>query len=243
MITAEIRLATIESTMDAAKAVADGQDFLLVTADEQTRGKGTRGRAWRSMPGNIYMTMGIHRRHLPPERLALLPLEIGLHVWDEAAARVAADNRKFLSLKWPNDLLYRESKVAGILMESHASFLLVGIGINVAGAPEITDGGGPSACLADGGMDPKDKDAFTDGLYRRIIDASKPQMQDSPGSGFDSGQLLLAWQGKVDWDRSHRLRDRDGQPWVQPVSVNTHGHLQVRHMDGSHEWLVADYLA
>jgi hypothetical protein len=54
---------------------------------------------------------------------------------------------------------------------------------------------------------------------------------------------LLQWQGKVDWSRAHRLRDRAGTPIVLPLSINSHGHLQVQHADGSREWLVADYLS
>jgi BirA family biotin operon repressor/biotin-[acetyl-CoA-carboxylase] ligase len=237
MITTEHRLGTVDSTMDAARALAADQDFLLVSAEEQTRGKGTRGRAWQSLRGNVYMTLGIHKRHLPPARLALLPLEIGLHLWEAAAARVASSERLSLTLKWPNDLLYRGSKAAGILMESHGDFLLIGIGINVAGAPPVTDGGTPSACLADAGMDKTGKGLLVEDIYRRIREAP------SDAERYDPDAMLLAWQGKVDWNRSHHLRDREGRPWVQPVSVNRHGHLQIRHTDGSREWLVSDYLA
>lgn len=240
MITSEVILGTTESTMDAAKSLASSQDFLLVSADEQTRGKGTRGRAWRSLPGNVYMTLGINRKYLPPHRLALFPLEFGVQVWEEAAARIPVANRMRLHLKWPNDLMYGDAKVAGILMESHGAFLLIGLGVNVAGAPEITDGGGPSACLADAGMDPAAKPDFIQGVYRRVKEALA--IKAGTESGADSDDVLLRWQGKVDWDRTYRLRDREAQPLVQPVSVNGQGHLQVRHADGSHEWLVADYL-
>ncbi len=233
MLTSEVQLETTESTMDAAKSLASSQDFLLVSAEEQTRGKGTRGRVWRSLPGNIYMTVGIHRKYLPPSRLALFPLEFGVHVWEEAATRIPSEQRKHLHLKWPNDLMYKDAKVAGILMESHAAFLLIGLGVNVTGAPTINDGGGPSACLAEAGMDPAEKQAFIEGVYKRVREASMR---------IDSEDVLLSWQGKVDWDRSYRMRDRAGNPMVQPISVNAQGHLQVRHADGSREWLIADYL-
>jgi biotin-[acetyl-CoA-carboxylase] ligase BirA-like protein len=237
MITAEIHLDCVESTMETAKGMAAGQDFLLAWADAQTKGKGTRGRPWQSLMGNAYMTIGIHRRHLPQERLALLPLEIGLHVWEECAARVSPAHRQDLTLKWPNDLLLAGRKAAGILMESHGDFMLIGIGVNVAGSPPVADGGTPSACLADAGMPVEGKDPLVEGIYRRIREA--------PGEGehYSSESVLLQWQGKVDWNRAHRLRDRAGTPIVLPLSVNRHGHLQVRHADGSREWLVADYLS
>ena len=219
MITSEIHLETVESTMDTAKGMAVGQDFLLAWADSQTRGKGTRGRPWQSPMGNAYMTIGINRRRLPQERMALLPLEVGLHVWEECAGRVSPSHRKELSLKWPNDLLVGGRKAAGILMESHGEFMLIGIGVNVAGSPPVADGGTPSGCLVEAGMPIADKDAMVEGIYRRIREA--------PGEDglYSSESILLQWQGKVDWNRAHRLRDREGTPIVLPLSVNRHGHL------------------
>lgn len=237
MITSEIHLESVESTMETAKSMTAGQDFLLAWADSQTRGKGTRGRPWQSLMGNAYMTIGIHRRHLPQERLPLLPLEIGLHVWDEAAARVSPALRNGLTLKWPNDLLFAGKKTAGILMESHGEFMLIGIGINVAGSPPVSDGGTPSACLSDAGMPVEEKDALVEGIYRRIREAPCEE------GLYSHESVLLQWQGKVDWRRAHRLRDRADTPIVLPLSVNRHGHLQVQHADGSREWLVADYLS
>jgi BirA family biotin operon repressor/biotin-[acetyl-CoA-carboxylase] ligase len=235
LVTTEIRLGEVESTMDSARAVAAGQDFLLVVAEAQTGGKGTRGRAWQSPPGNVYMTLGIHRRHLPAERLALLPLEIGVLLWEEAAARLPGAGRAALRLKWPNDLLLGGGKVAGILMEGHGEFVLCGAGVNVAVAPAIGDGGAPSACLAQRGMAAGEGRALAEGFYRRVVEACT--------RGFDPEELLLAWQAKVDWGRSHRLRDREGAPTAQPLSVNRQGHLLVRLADGSTEWLVSEYLA
>lgn len=236
MVTSELRLETVDSTMEAAKSLAATQDFLLVTAEEQTLGKGTRGRVWQSLPGNIYMTIGVNRRHLPPARLALLPLEMGLHLWEAAAAAVSPSQRSGLHLKWPNDLLLFGSKAGGILMESHGEFLLVGLGINVAGAPPVGDGGTPSACLAQAGMPVDGKDALVEDIYRRVREAARE------ADAYDAEAVLLQWQGKVDWQRLHGLRDRAGTPSVLPMSVNKHGHLQVRHADGSREWLVSEYL-
>lgn len=236
MITTEVRLESTGSTMDAARVLAAGQDFLLVSAREQTRGKGTRGRAWNPGPGNIYMTVGVHRRHLPPPRMALFPLELGLHVWDECSARIESANRSRLALKWPNDLLWLGRKAGGILVESHGDHLLAGIGLNLAHAPEVADGGAPSASLAEAGVPGEARDAIVEGIYRRLREA--------PGDlRFDGETLLLRWQARMDWERSYRLRDRPGNPEVMPVSVNAHGHLLVRHPDGREEWLVSDYLS
>jgi BirA family biotin operon repressor/biotin-[acetyl-CoA-carboxylase] ligase len=234
--TRESRLDSATSTMDEARRIFAGEDFILATAGVQTSGKGTRGRTWQSPRGNVHMTVGIHRRHLPPSRLALLPLEIGVLLFEEARSRLAVSEAGSLSLKWPNDLLLRGAKVAGVLMESHGEVLLCGIGINVAEAPPVSDGGSPSARLADAGMGPGEADALADGIYGRVVEA------------FTSGpkepeEVLMAWQARCDWTLRHRLRDRPERPWVEPVSLNTEGHLLVRHLDGSTEWLVSEYLS
>jgi BirA family biotin operon repressor/biotin-[acetyl-CoA-carboxylase] ligase len=232
----EHRLVDVDSTMEAARARAAGQDFLLVTAETQSQGKGTKGRAWQSPRGNVYMTVGVNRRHLPNERLALFPLELGLLLWQEAASRLPEKARGALSLKWPNDLLLGGAKAAGMLVEGQGEMILAGIGVNVASAPEVRDGGSSSACLADFGMPPQEAPALASGLYARIV------ADFSDSQSFDPEKILLDWQGKVDWNRSHLLRDREGRPWVQPVSVNRHGHLMVRFADGRHEWLISEYL-
>jgi BirA family biotin operon repressor/biotin-[acetyl-CoA-carboxylase] ligase len=236
MITSEARLESVGSTMDAARSMAGGQDFLLVSAREQTRGKGTRGREWRAGEGNIYMTVGVNRRRLPPARLALLPLELGLHVWEECAARMEPSSRLLLRLKWPNDLLWQGRKAGGILVESYGEFMLAGIGINLAQAPIVSDGGTASACLSEAGIAAEACQEVIEGVYRRIREAPSD-------SQFDAETLLMRWQAKLDWERIHRLRDRPGTPEVRAISVNAHGHLLVRHKDGNEEWLVAEYLA
>ena len=236
-VTEILHLETAESTMDAAQAAYRGQDFLLVTASVQTRGKGTRGRVWQSPAGNVHMTAGIHRRLLPPPRLALLPLEIGVLLWEEAASRISAEARSGLTLKWPNDLLLGGAKTAGVLIEGHGEMMLVGAGVNVAMAPDVADGGSPATCLSRAGMPAGGAREFAEGFYRRILDAFRDP------DGFDPDAVLLAWQSRTDWDRWHKLRDREGSPHVQPVSLNRQGHLLVRHMDGATEWLVSEYLA
>jgi BirA family biotin operon repressor/biotin-[acetyl-CoA-carboxylase] ligase len=242
MLTSESRLESVASTMDAARALAAGQDFLLVSAQEQTRGKGTRGREWRAARGNVYMTVGVNRRHLPSPRLALLPLELGLHVWDECARAIAAASRaslpqlRLLRLKWPNDLLWEGRKAGGILIESYGEFMLAGIGLNLAQAPVVSDGGSPSACLAEAGVPAEGREELIEGIYRRIREAPAD-------NGYEAESLLLRWQAKVDWERTQRLRDRPGAPEVRMLSVNAQGHLLVRHADGREEWLVSDYLA
>jgi BirA family biotin operon repressor/biotin-[acetyl-CoA-carboxylase] ligase len=115
---------------------ADAEDGTLVLAEEQTAGRGRLGRHWFSPPGmNIYASI-LLKKTLDGDRLSQwlswLPLMAAVSA-AEAIETVAGTN---VRVKWPNDLLIDERKVAGILCESGTSarsgpFQVVGIGINV----------------------------------------------------------------------------------------------------------------
>ncbi len=129
--------ATIGSTNDEAKALARGgaADGTLVWADEQTAGRGRRGRIWRSPPGNLYLSL-VLRPDAAPSRAAQLGFVAALGLGDALASALR------LRYKWPNDLLADGKKLAGILLESETSasdrvdFVVVGIGVNIVSAPE-----------------------------------------------------------------------------------------------------------
>jgi BirA family biotin operon repressor/biotin-[acetyl-CoA-carboxylase] ligase len=99
----------------------------LVTAAEQTAGRGRQGRVW-SAPAGSSLLMSLVLRDPPP----LLALRAGLAVADVAQA-VDASGRA-TEVKWPNDVLLDAGKVAGILVESRPQerWAVLGIGVNVA---------------------------------------------------------------------------------------------------------------
>ena len=113
----------IGSTSDVARdlALAGAPHGALVTASEQTAGRGRQGRSWTTRPGSA-VAMSLVLRSLPP----LLPLAAAV-----AAAEAIGDEAK---IKWPNDVLVGGRKVAGILAEGrpHEGWAVLGIGVNVA---------------------------------------------------------------------------------------------------------------
>jgi BirA family transcriptional regulator, biotin operon repressor / biotin---[acetyl-CoA-carboxylase] ligase len=124
------------STNDDARAAAHagaphGAAFL---AEHQHSGRGRRGRSWHAPPGESICLSLVLRPALSPDRLAPLSLVAGL-----AVARVvdrALDRAGAAAIKWPNDVLVRGGKIAGILIESSLSaaespLCIVGVGLNV----------------------------------------------------------------------------------------------------------------
>jgi BirA family biotin operon repressor/biotin-[acetyl-CoA-carboxylase] ligase len=108
----------------------------LVTADEQSAGRGRQGRVWLAPAGRSLLCSVVIRE--PPR---LLPLAAGAAV-AEAIDAVAPAGATRASLKWPNDVLLDARKVAGILVEGRPQerWAVVGIGINVAVAEEDLSG-------------------------------------------------------------------------------------------------------
>lgn len=107
-----------------------GPAWLL--ALEQTAARGRRGRAWSTPSGNFAGTL-IMRRPGSPADAALRSFVASLAL-REAFVAVTGQEDAF-TLKWPNDVLLKGGKVAGILLESLGDHLLIGIGVNLARAP------------------------------------------------------------------------------------------------------------
>lgn len=139
----------IDSTSEEAKRIAARGRFTehWIAARAQTAGRGRLGRSWKSPPGNLFASALL----AVPGGLAMatrLPFAAALAVHDVVAAVAPyADVR----LKWPNDVRVGGAKLSGILIESGETegqvWAVVGIGINVAEAPEGT--GQPATCLAE----------------------------------------------------------------------------------------------
>lgn len=133
---------TIGSTNDRARELASegAPAHITVVAEEQTTGRGRKGRLWSSPPG-LGLWMSTVLRPPAPEGRSLVPILVGLAVC-RAAESVAGVE---CALKWPNDVLVGERKVAGVLCEATGGAVVAGIGVNVAQRtedfpPELRDG-------------------------------------------------------------------------------------------------------
>lgn len=128
----------IDSTnSEAERLLAAGQETpFVVLADKQTSGRGRMGRIWHSpSEGNVYLTLG-YRPLLSPSRMGTFTLWIGAKLVEVLRRETGLP----LSIKWPNDILCRGHKVAGLLAEARIDAdrmrdCLLGIGLNVNSQP------------------------------------------------------------------------------------------------------------
>lgn len=124
------------NTIAASWAAAGASEGALVVADHQVRGRGRHGRAWTDAPGTNLMFSVILRPTLPLDRFGLVMLAACSSV---AEAVATVDASLPVSIKWPNDVLIRDRKCCGLLMETSGpsapvvgrTTAVVGIGINV----------------------------------------------------------------------------------------------------------------
>ena len=138
-----IRIETIPETgstsadllarLAAAERVPEGH---WLVAGRQTAGRGRQGRRWLDAPGNF---MGSTVVHLSPQDPlpATLSFVAALAVYEAVLPRLAQP--RDLQLKWPNDVLLRGDKFCGILLEREGHHAVVGIGVNLAAAPQVPD--------------------------------------------------------------------------------------------------------
>lgn len=115
------------------KEAAVWPDFSAVVADAQTAGRGRLDRDWLSPPGQSLAVSVLLRQVAVPAWLSAVTALSLLTTVRSFNAEVPA------GLKWPNDLLAGEKKLAGILVRATADAFVVGVGINLRPIPELGD--------------------------------------------------------------------------------------------------------
>lgn len=121
----------VNSTNDRLRELArkGARPFTVVTAEEQTAGRGRGGRAWHSPPGKgLWISVLLGPGASEPRTLT--PLLVGLVVARAVEGEIEGDSP--VGIKWPNDVMVRGRKVAGVLCESLGeSGVVAGVGVNV----------------------------------------------------------------------------------------------------------------
>jgi BirA family biotin operon repressor/biotin-[acetyl-CoA-carboxylase] ligase len=146
-----------------------GPEGQVLVAEEQTAGRGRAGRTWVSVPGaSLTFSVLLRPMSVPPAARGWLPLLTGVAVATavRSAAAVAA------VLKWPNDVLVGDRKLAGILAEQSPAgdAVVVGVGLNVAtprDALPVSPAGLPATSLLVEGADVT-REALLAGILRAL---------------------------------------------------------------------------
>lgn len=234
LVTRVVYRSRLGSTNDLAKehantGVAEG---LLVIADKQSAGRGRMKRRWWAPAGTALLTSLLFRPSLPPDQAGQLTMLCALAAADAVTALP-------VDLKWPNDLLVRGRKLAGLLTETaikgkSLDFVVVGLGMNVnadlSDAPPFIT---PATSLRQELGRPVDRLAlllaYLDGVARRYARLA----QESPCDEWASRLVTLGQPITA------HLDDRTLSGLAQGVDAN--GALLLRTADGTvHRLFAAD---
>ena len=161
--------------MLSSGAAVEG-DWLIAHAQEA--GRGRQGREWRSLRGNFFgSTLVELQPHDPPAPTLSLVAGLALIEAVDAAAPGLP-----LMLKWPNDLLLRGDKLAGILLERSGERIVAGFGVNLAAGPPLDD---RKAASLDGSISPAAFAPLLAGSFARLLGLWRSS---------EPGAIARAWQ-------------------------------------------------
>jgi BirA family biotin operon repressor/biotin-[acetyl-CoA-carboxylase] ligase len=210
------RFAELESTNHYAleRAREGAATGLVVVADHQRAGRGRLDRTWEAPPGSsLLVSVVLHAPGGPHDaHEAVTAAAVALVRALAAVAGVAA------GIKWPNDVLVGDRKLAGILAEREGDAVVVGLGVNVnwdVFPPELADIA-TAANLAAGRV--VDRDALLDGFLAELADAL-----DDPFATERAHRELLVTLG-----RTVRVELTGGGVLEgEAVGLGVHGELEV----------------
>ena len=201
-----------------------GRPALLV-AEEQTAGRGRRGRRWHSARGDGLTFSFARRMRRPVAELSGLSLAAGV-----AAARTLRDlGTAEVALKWPNDLVARGAKLGGILVETRSAdsgtLAVIGIGVNWRTTSGLDERLRREVIALDRLLDPLPaRNALIAGIAGALMDAL---------SAFESSGLSTL---RAQWEALHahagqRIRVRFGDGRVvsgEAAGISGDGALRLR---------------
>jgi BirA family biotin operon repressor/biotin-[acetyl-CoA-carboxylase] ligase len=185
-----------ESTNDLARKLgeAGAPHGTWVSARRQTAGRGRVGRAWRTIEGNLFLSLVA--RVEEKAHWTWVPLTAAVGV----ARAVAPFASGRVEIKWPNDLWISGAKLGGILCEAigsrDGSFIVIGLGLNCFARPEL-----PEQATADlGGV-------HADAIRGEVVDAILSALDELKASG--PGPIARAYEEQAAFPRGTRVQWQD----------------------------------
>lgn len=191
-----VHLERTDSTNLRAKelAVEGAASGTVVTADEQSAGRGRGGRRWSAPAGTALLYSAV-LRPLDLSHL-MLPLAVPVAVCEacESLARVEC------RVKWPNDVWIAERKLAGVLIEARPpEWAVIGVGINLSIEPDQfpDDLRWPATSLG-GGVSPEEMRVALDGALGRWVEADRDAVLGAFGRRDALRGRRIRWEGGPD---------------------------------------------
>ncbi|MBP5380515.1 MAG: biotin--[acetyl-CoA-carboxylase] ligase [Bacteroidaceae bacterium] len=205
------------------------QEITLVTAEYQTTGRGAGDNHWESDKGeNLLFSLLVHPRHIAAPEMFLLSEVLALAVKDglEENGKGTA-----FSIKWPNDIYYKNQKICGLLIENELQGktierCIMGVGVNVNQTRFHSDAPNPVSLAQILGMQVERRFVLEDIMkhFTRYYAWTKE------GRNEELHQMYLAHLYRK--GETHRFQDKTGVFCGTIVTVEPTGHLIIRDEEG-----------
>ena len=233
-----IELDEVDSTNNFLRHLDTPGDhrMTLVTAEFQTAGRGADTNRWESARGeNLLLSLRVMPSHLPVSRMFALSEATALAIMDSLDTFTPPKGGWGVCIKWPNDIYYCDSKVAGILIENDLQGPLVqrstiGIGINVNQRRFLSDAPNPRSLADIVGHDVERRfvlerfmESFT--RYFRQIEGGNTEALDALHETYKSHLYRLG--------EEHKYVDGMGVFVATLTDVEPTGHLILRDTEGT----------
>ncbi|GBR73880.1 biotin-(acetyl-CoA carboxylase) ligase [Candidatus Termititenax aidoneus] len=222
-------LDTVDSTNKYALAHLDTlADCAVIAAEEQTAGRGRLNRNWVSPRGeNIYCSIVLKEQKSNPLLTVLAAL---------AAAQTVRRRGLAARIKWPNDVLVNEKKICGVLAESNAKGLVIGIGVNInmsAGNLAALDRPATSLQAETGQIHDREK------FLRELLENFFAFYEQARREGF--AKLAEIWQNELDLTGKRvKIQTVQQEFYGTVIQIDKEGALLVATAQGVEKVLAGD---
>lgn len=225
-----LRLEEVDSTNSflLSHHPAEGEKMTVAVADYQTAGRGQGDNKWESERGkNLTLSILLHPVMVPLQRQFLLSMMGGV-----ALKMALANYTDDITLKWPNDVYWKDSKLSGTLIETtiaggHINNCVFGIGLNVNQTEFHSDAPNPVSLIQILGHE-----VDRERLLREIIKAFK-YCYSLVENGDYTNVAALYHDSLYRKHGFHAYRDKDGEFEAAIVEVEDNGHLILRDHEGA----------
>ena len=197
-----------------------GEENMVVWADYQTAGRGCGTNHWESERGkNLTFSMLLHPHDVPAQKQFRISRAISL-----AICKALGQHIGDLSIKWPNDIYWRDGKIGGILIEvtllgNKVKDCIIGIGLNVNQRVFRSDAPNPVSM-----WQICEQETDCEQLLQEILQAFQEYMGKSNKDEYQS--MLYRRKG------FHPYADKDGAFMAEIIDVEDDGHLLLRDDNG-----------
>lgn len=234
----QINLPKVDSTNTFVRDMLESGESLpgmtLVTADEQTAGRGQVGNSWESEKGkNIIFSLLCHPEFIVPSEQFIMSQCIALAIQQVLQDRVTKAGKKdVVTVKWPNDIYVGHKKISGTLIEcdlmgKKVSNCIIGTGINVNQMTFLSDAPNPVSLKQIIGQD-----TLCDELMRDVIDRFCGYYE-LVKEGRTSEVVDAYMQNLYRKDGFHRYSDVRGEFMAEIAGIESTGHLLLRFENGN----------